>query len=166
MAKRGDLGVRLGLRIQAVYPDRGDAVFDLQAGVLIGTSQSGTNTQTSAGIEELSDGWFMCWVTTKIDLSTSPEVSVLLGSTTVPLSHVSGWEGMSGGLEDIIIVAPQLEAGNARTSYIPTTTTAVTRASDLATAPIAADVSGGVRVRGTFRLDGGVAGLANRVFSA
>lgn len=58
----------------------------------------------------------------------------------------------------------QLEENAHATSLIQTLAgSAATRAADLVTAPITADVSGGVRVRGRFRLDA-VKGGYDRVF--
>lgn len=70
---------------------------------------------------------------------------------------------VTDGTETLTVFGGQVEAGSAATSYIPTSGSAATRAADLVTAPITADVSNGVRVRGTFRMDA-VKGGYDRVF--
>jgi hypothetical protein len=65
--------------------------------------------------------------------------------------------------ESVVVLGAQFETGTVGTSFINTTGASATRAADLVTAPITADVSNGVRVRGTFRLDA-VNGSYDRVF--
>jgi hypothetical protein len=65
--------------------------------------------------------------------------------------------------DSVVVLGAQFETGTVGTSFINTAGAAATRAADLVTAPITADVSGGVRVRGTFRMDAAVGGF-DRVF--
>jgi hypothetical protein len=89
---------------------------------------------------------------TKSDLTTGGYASQDLLWVRVP----------AGGTAYVAL--PQAEQGAAQpSSYIRTSGVAATRAADLVTAPITADVSGGVRVRGTFRMDA-VKGDYDRVF--
>ena len=104
----------------------------------------------------------MCRVT----MTTTASATTAAGSYGVAVSDGSNNRIPSivtDGTETLTVFGGQVEAGSAATSYIPTSGAATTRAADLVTAPITADVSGGVRVRGTFRLDA-VKGGYDRVF--
>ena len=99
--------------------DRG-AYFDLSNGV-IGTIDSGV----TAKIENYGDGWYRCSVTSTTVSVYSATVQLAIGN----LQRVYLGNGTSG----IYVWGFQLEPSAAYpTSYIPTTTTAVTRVSDIA----------------------------------
>jgi hypothetical protein len=94
-------------------------VFDLFAG----TTQTDNSTPTAFSIRPFSNGWYRCSITGTPRLSITPNSVIFLFTTS------SNYTGISG--EGLYIWGAQLEAGDSATSYIPTTTAAVTRPADL-----------------------------------
>jgi hypothetical protein len=119
-AKLGTVSTNFGLRCQGGYPNRGDALFNLSTGTLIGVSNGGTNTSTSGTITPDVDGWYRCTVTTTFSGTSS---SRLLVCSPTALNSVSGFEASDGALSNCYIYGVQLELGSVATTYIPTTTT-------------------------------------------
>jgi hypothetical protein len=94
----------------------GATIFDLTAG-----TASGTGTISNAG-----SGWYRCTIYPKKDFGTTSTLQIYLVSTGSTFSYTG--DGTSG----LYLWGAQLEAGAFPTSYIPTTTAAVTRSASLA----------------------------------
>lgn len=99
------------------------AVFDLDAGAV-------TQTQNStATIQPYANGWYRCiLVTTVLANGNTIIKSSDIGTGVNPNSTYNG-DGVSG----FYLYGAQLENGAFPTSYIPTTTTSLTRNADVAT---------------------------------
>ena len=98
------------------------AFFNVQSGT-IGTVQAGV----TARIENYGNGWYRCSVTQTVTTTGTGQVYINLtdsnGSGTVTASGTNG----------ILFWGAQLEVGSIATSYIPTTTAAITRGADVIT---------------------------------
>ena len=129
-AKLGDVSTNIGLRVIGTYPNRGDALFNLSTGTLIGVRDGGTNTSTFGNIQSVGNGWFRLSVTSTF-ATTGVNIGVLTSPTS--LTNLSGFEAADGALSNCYIWGSQLETGAYATSYIPTTTSTVTRNADLIT---------------------------------
>jgi hypothetical protein len=95
--------------------------FDLTNGTISGSTPTATGT-----IQALPNGWYRCTATATTIASpgtVSPRVGSSLSGTTQTY--------VGNGDEAIFIWGAQLEVGTFPTSYIPTTTAAVTRPADL-----------------------------------
>ncbi|WP_027184450.1 phage head spike fiber domain-containing protein [Desulfovibrio inopinatus] len=99
----------------------GYVIFDIENGKIVLKS----NVAIKAGIEDCGDGWFRCWlISTAASSVTSAVFDIALANKGV--NSYSG-DGVSG----IYIWGAQLEAGDTVSSYIPTTSTFITRRADV-----------------------------------
>jgi len=92
IVKKGETGNLFGLRIQGNYPDRVDAVFDLDKGAVVGVQKTQDFEEEKANIEALSDGWFICSVTAEVG---ADKVVVFFGPTMGKKS-IDSWTHKTG----------------------------------------------------------------------
>lgn len=122
--------------------------FNLNEGTLGASGTAGAGfTLQSVGMENYGNGWYRCRMTVLMSYTpATPRVGFRIGtqiSVARPLSVVSGTVNVWGA---------QLETGSVATSYIPTTTAAVTRNADVIS--VSGAVSGSIgQTQGTIYLD-------------
>jgi hypothetical protein len=96
--------------------NRGRAQFNLAANTVVGTTNTGNFTGTSASITAYPGGWARLTMTTTTSTGTTIRFRPFFGT----------------GGESVYIWGAQVEEGAFATSYIPTTTATATRAADVA----------------------------------
>jgi hypothetical protein len=89
MAKKGDNNSFFGLRITGIYPDRVDAIFDLDEGIVVEYSAAQDFESPMATIEKLSNGWYNCTLSAKV---AADQVRIIMGETSKE-KNASNWEG-------------------------------------------------------------------------
>ena len=125
-----------------------NAEFDLVTGVIsIPAYNLGTGAGARAKITNLGGGKYRCSV------SGVPDTAGTETTIVVSFRKTSGINPVASGTNLAYIAAVQLEAGAYATSYIPTTTAAVTRAADSAIMTGAGFSSWFNPVEGTFVVD-------------
>ena len=95
------------------------AIFDLNTGTIV------TNTGNKASMQALSNGWYRCIVA--FTPSNTSGAAIFLCDDSNNITYTG--DGTSG----VYLWGFQSEAGAFATSYIPTTTTSLTRNADVAT---------------------------------
>lgn len=99
-AKKGKVGSFLGLRMSGTYPDRVDAIFDLDKGVVLDYKTSRDFENPLVSIENLGNGWYQCSLTAEV---AADNIRVLMGATEAN-KNVLGWEGKTEKAVDILFV--------------------------------------------------------------
>jgi hypothetical protein len=101
------------------------AVFDLISGTVVGT------TSATGAITNFGNGWYRCQMTFTSGWTNTSDMNIFVmpdNGTNFATASFTG-DGTSGAY----IWGAQLEAGAFATSYIPTTTTSLTRNADVVT---------------------------------
>jgi hypothetical protein len=110
------------------------AVVDLVAGVVTSTSNGTSGTYISSSITPWNNGWWRCTLTGSIT-GTNPNVRIQLSDTGTPASFggfgIYAYNG--NGVSNLYGWGMNVEVGAFATSYIPTTTTSLTRNADVVT---------------------------------
>lgn len=105
IVKKGDEGGLFGLRIQGIYPNRADAIFDLETGKLKGVEKAGNFENPSAVITSLGDGTYKCILKTVVN---DTPVRLIFGTTT-NRKNILGWEGKTSNSNRLLIVPSSLK---------------------------------------------------------
>jgi hypothetical protein len=116
--------VRIGFLVAGTSGVTADA--NLTAGTITAASAFGGGSAVGSSIQAINNGWYRITVSGTGAAGTS-------GECRLELLDASGNRQYNGdGTSGLFIWGAQLEAGAFPTSYIPTTTTALTRAADVA----------------------------------
>lgn len=103
--KKGDMGAFFGLRLQGDYPNRVDAVFNLEKGKVEGFSAGGGFEKANAAIKPIGNGWYNCSLSGRI---MDYNIKTILGPTTGD-KKVSSWEGATNINCDAYILPSSLK---------------------------------------------------------
>lgn len=138
-------GIGVGIRVQlsnpaARFSQSGYANFDLSAGTVLVVSGTTADTNRAARIENYGNGWYRCSYTATC---TSAGTGVGVIATLISASGDTRSPSFEGTVTDYLLGwGAQVETGSVATSYIPTTTAAVTRNAEVVT--VTGAVSGSI----------------------
>lgn len=114
--------------INALNANYGSVNFNLNNGTYSGLSLSGTASNGSALVEDFENGFYRCSFSINPSTAAGTSFDIAIRALSGSNDFYTG-NGTSG----FYIYGVQLESGASVTSYIPTTTTALTRNADVAT---------------------------------
>ena len=89
VVKKGTNTNLFGLRICGTYPDRVDAIFDLDKGKVVEYKTAQDFANPTAVIERLSGGRFSCTLSAEV---SADNIRIIMGATSAKKS-VTSWEG-------------------------------------------------------------------------
>ena len=104
LVKKDGLGVSFGLRMIGEYPNRVDAVFDLEKGLIKGVSDVGTFIKGAAKIEDMGEGWYKCSLIAEV---YSNKMKIILGPTS-GFGKTITWEGTTKEKSSVYITPSSL----------------------------------------------------------
>lgn len=104
----------------SAYANSYSSNFNLQTGVIVSNGNSGNGVRTNSSIVSVGNGWYRCSISGYMTSVTQlqPNINLLSGNT---VSYTG--DGVSG----VYLWGGQFEVGPVATTYIPTTTVAVSR---------------------------------------
>ncbi|MEM5565633.1 DUF4296 domain-containing protein [Psychroserpens sp. AS72] len=94
----------LGLRISGIYPNRVDAIFDLENSKLIGVKSKGYFENEDASIELIDEEWYKCTISAKANID---EIQIIYGPTDAD-KPIGSWEGKSAILSQVNVTVPTI----------------------------------------------------------
>lgn len=95
--RKGTYSNFFGLRIMGEYPDRVDAVYDLNKGIVVGYKTAQDFENPKATIENLSNGWYKCTVIAEV---AADNIRIIMGATDSEMK-ISSWEGVTKEKGDV-----------------------------------------------------------------
>ena len=104
LVKKGVTGELFGLRIQGDYPNRVDAIFDLQKGVVQGSNGLENFENVIATIEEKKNGWYKCSISVNI---LAKDIRVIFGVTNNS-RNIKSWEASINQNHDLFLIPESL----------------------------------------------------------
>jgi hypothetical protein len=106
-------------------PSSAGCVFDLSTGAVGSPSATGNISNATASLANAGGGWYRV-------ILTASASAAFTATCRINLMNATGVSYTGDGTSGIFIWGAQLEAASAPSTYIPTTTTAVTRTADSA----------------------------------
>lgn len=101
IVKRTEDNKLFGLRMAGVYPNRSDAIFDLEKGTVNGQNSTGDFEKEEAFIELIGADWYKCTLTSEV---FADQLNVIFGPTSYK-NGVPNWESGTEILSDINILS-------------------------------------------------------------
>jgi hypothetical protein len=139
--------------------NRFTTLFDVSAGTILTTRNTGTPVGTSNSIVNYGSGWYRCSITMTQSAGTTMIPHFALSNSNTPTWDGFDFPTYAGNTANgLLAYGAALELGAYATSYIPTTTAAVTRVADAASKTGISSLIG--QTEGTVFLE------LNRIFDA